>query len=122
VEIVVADDLTAVGDRDLLRVVLANLLGNAWKFTANTDDARIEFSGDTENDRPEFVVRDNGAGFGMAYADQLFAAFQRLHQEDEFPNIGVGLATARRIIRRHGGSIRGEGQPNEGAGFHFDLV
>jgi PAS domain S-box-containing protein len=121
VELVIADGLTAVGDRDLLRVVLENLLGNAWKFTANTDDARIEFGREEENGSPVFVVRDNGAGFEMAYADQLFAPFQRLHREDEFSGIGVGLATVQRIIRRHGGSIGGEGRPNEGAEFHFHL-
>jgi PAS domain S-box-containing protein len=121
VEVVVADGLNAVVDRELLRILLEQLLGNAWKFTADREDARIEVSGEAENGRQLYVVRDNGAGFEMAYTDRLFVPFQRLHHEDEFPGIGAGLAIAQRIVRRHGGSIRGEGRPGAGASFHFDL-
>lgn len=121
VKVLVADGLSAVGDRELLRVVLENLLGNAWRFTANTADARIEFRGEKENGCQQFVVRDNGAGFEMAYADRLFVPFQRLHREDEFPGVGAGLAIVQRIIHRHGGNIHGEGHPGSGAVFHFDL-
>ena len=87
VEVVVADGLSAVGDRELLRIVLEQLLGNAWKFTAGRDDARIEFSGETENGCQRYVVRDNGAGFDMAYADRLFVPFQRLHRDAEFSGL-----------------------------------
>ncbi len=121
VEVVVADGLSAIGDRELLGIVLEQLLGNAWKFTADRDDARIEFSGETENGRQWYVVRDNGAGFDMAYDDRLFVPFQRLHGDAEFSGIGAGLAIAQRIVRRHGGSIRGEGRPGAGACFHFNL-
>ena len=121
VEVVVADGLSAVGDRELLHIVLEELLGNAWKFTAGRDDARIEFSGETENGCQRHVVRDNGAGFDMAYVDRLFVPFQRLHRDAEFSGIGAGLAIAQRIVRRHGGSIRGEGRPGAGASFHFSL-
>ena len=108
------------GDPELLRTVLANLLGNAWKFTRATDRARIEMTGTGANGR-EFVVRDNGAGFDMAYADHLFRPFRRLHRDEEFPGTGIGLVTVQRIINRHGGTIRGEGSVGEGAAFYFDV-
>ena len=115
--------MTAEGDVQLLRVALVNLLGNAWKYTAHQPTPRIEFGTvrDAVGDTTEFFVRDNGAGFNMAYADKLFGAFQRLHLASEFPGTGVGLAPVQRIVRRHGGKIRGEGTPGQGAVFHFTL-
>src|SRR5207237_10559667 len=103
------DGLAATGDRELLRVVLENLIENAWKFTAGRTDGRIELAADSPNGRPSFVVRDNGAGFDMSQAERLFAPFQRLHADDEFGGVGMGLATVQRIVRRHGGTIRGAG-------------
>ena len=112
--------LRTVGDPTLLRMVLENLLGNAWKYTANARAARVAFT--SHADEPAtFTVRDNGAGFDMRYADRLFGAFQRLHSASEFPGTGVGLASVRRIVRRHGGEVRAEGAPDRGASFHFSL-
>ncbi|HZY19651.1 MAG TPA: PAS domain-containing protein [Ramlibacter sp.] len=107
------------GDARLLRSVLENLLGNAWKFTAQQPMARIDVGALRE--RGEFFVRDNGAGFDMAHAGKLFGAFERLHRQDEFPGTGIGLATAARIVARHGGHIRAEAQPGLGATFYFSL-
>ena len=121
VEVSIAPELHTEGDGALLQVALENLLGNAWKYTARRDPARIEFGVQTQDGRTEFFVRDNGAGFDMAYADKLFGVFQRLHAKQEFPGIGVGLATVRRIIERHGGSIRAEAAPERGATFYFGL-
>ena len=118
VDFVIPDRLPASGDRHLLGSVLQNLLGNAWKFTAKEAGARIEL-GLTE--QQQYFVRDNGAGFDAAYADKLFGAFQRLHSSAEFEGIGIGLATVRRIVRRHGGDIRAEGVVGEGATFTFTL-
>lgn len=117
-------DARATGDPRLLRVLLQNLLGNAWKFTGRQPDARIEFRamrGEGNGLGTEFVVRDNGAGFDPAYANKLFGAFQRLHSDREFEGTGIGLATAQRIVHRHGGEIRAEGAPNQGAAFYFTL-
>ena len=100
-------------------MVLVNLLDNAWKFTGQTAAPRI--SVESEGDEPVFVVRDNGAGFDMAHAEQLFGPFQRLHAMDEFPGTGVGLATVQRIIHKHGGRIWAEAQPMRGASFRFTL-
>jgi len=113
--------VVAEGDSQLLRVVLVNLLGNAWKFTGKQPRARIEFGFSQDNGASAFLVRDNGAGFDMAYADKLFGAFQRLHRMTEFPGTGIGLATVQRIIRRHGGRIWAEGTPGHGATFFFTL-
>ena len=115
-------DLVASGDAQLLRVVLANLLGNAWKYTARQPHPRIEFGALRNADgAPTYFVRDNGAGFDMAYAGKLFGVFQRLHTLAEFPGTGVGLATVQRIVHRHGGQVRGEGMPDQGATFSFTL-
>lgn len=112
--------LTADCDPRLIRVVLENLLGNAWKFTSKNPAAAVMFDR-TEGETPEFVIRDNGAGFDMAFANKLFGAFQRLHSDRDFPGTGIGLATAQRIVRRHGGEIRAEGAVGRGAAFFFTL-
>lgn len=104
-------------DPRLIRVVLENLLGNAWKFTARNPAAAVAFG----RAGAEFVVRDNGVGFDPAFAGRLFGAFQRLHPDREFPGTGVGLATVQRIIRRHGGDVRAEGAVGRGAAFYFTL-
>jgi len=115
-------NLKVAGDRILLGVALQNLLGNAWKFTSQRPDAVIEFGVETARGRSDvLVVRDNGAGFDMQYADKLFGVFQRLHDGREFPGNGVGLATVQRIIRRHGGSIWAESAVGQGATFYFVL-
>jgi PAS domain S-box-containing protein len=121
VELQIAKGLVAHGDPRLLRVVLENLLGNAWKFTSKQPHATIEFSSAGQNGTREFFVRDNGAGFDMAYADKLFGAFQRLHSAEEFSGTGIGLATVQRIIHRHGGRIWAQSAVNQGATFHFTL-
>jgi signal transduction histidine kinase len=118
VAVTIADGLVADGDPGLLRALLENLLGNAWKFTANSAAAaiRLEAAGETG-----FVVRDNGVGFDMAYADKLFAPFQRLHSDAEFPGTGIGLATVRRIVDRHGGRAWAEAEPGRGAAIYWTL-
>jgi light-regulated signal transduction histidine kinase (bacteriophytochrome) len=102
-----------------MRSVMENLLGNAWKFTSRKPDAEIEVGGSPE--RGEYFVRDNGAGFDMAYADRLFGTFQRLHDFEEFPGTGIGLATVARAISRQGGRIRAQAAPGQGATFYFTL-
>jgi signal transduction histidine kinase/HAMP domain-containing protein len=122
VEWVIADGLKVSGDARLLRVVLENLLSNAWKFSAKQPAARIEFGAlEPTGGLLTCFVRDNGAGFDMAYADKLFGAFQRLHRGDEFPGTGVGLATVQRVIHRHGGRIWAEASVGQGATFYFTL-
>jgi PAS domain S-box-containing protein len=110
--------LVAEGDAALLRNLLQNLLGNAWKFTHGGEPARIGFG---RTHAGEFYVRDNGAGFAQDYVDKLFRPFQRLHTEEHFAGHGIGLATVRRIVERHGGTIRAEGVVGEGATFYFTL-
>jgi PAS domain S-box-containing protein len=116
----IAPALRAWGDERLLRVVLDNLLRNAWKFTSKQTKPRIEF-GAARKPEPAFFVRDNGAGFDMAYSTKLFGVFQRLHSASEFPGNGVGLATVQRIVNRHGGRIWATGAVNRGATFYFTL-
>ena len=112
-----AEGLRAWGDARLLEAVLLNLLGNAWKFTARANPARITLRGGPRR----FEVEDNGAGFDQAYAAKLFEPFQRLHRQDEFPGLGIGLATVQRIIRRHGGTLEAHSEPGCGARFTFTL-
>lgn len=122
VELAIEDGLVAVGDPRLLELALENLLGNAWKFTSRAADARITFGRRTGDDGVTvYFVRDNGAGFDMKYAGKLFGVFQRLHSAAEFDGNGVGLATVRRIVNRHGGRIWGDGRVGEGATFSFTL-
>jgi light-regulated signal transduction histidine kinase (bacteriophytochrome) len=96
-------------------------LGNAWKFTGKCAEARIECGCESIDDEPVYFVRDNGAGFDMAYVDKLFGAFQRLHSVDEFEGTGIGLATVQRVIHRHGGRAWAEGAVNQGATVYFTL-
>lgn len=121
-EVAIGKALAAQGDSRLLRGVLQNLLGNAWKFTSRNPQPKIEFGWSAHTpENGAFFVRDNGDGFDMAYADKLFAPFQRLHRQSEFPGTGVGLATVQRVILRHGGSIWAEGAVGRGATFYFTL-
>jgi light-regulated signal transduction histidine kinase (bacteriophytochrome) len=113
--------MVVVGDGQLLRIALENLLGNAWKFTAREPAARIEFGQTQVAGEPTYFVRDNGAGFDMAYVDKLFTPFQRLHLASEYPGSGIGLATVQRIIHRHAGRVWAEGLSGQGATFHFTL-
>jgi signal transduction histidine kinase len=121
VEVTITRGLTAECDPRLTRVALENLLANAWKFTAHRDPAHIEVGRLEEGETDWFFVRDDGAGFDMSYAGNLFGAFQRLHRQDEFEGTGIGLATVQRIVHRHGGSIRAEGAVDRGATFFFTL-
>lgn len=118
----IGSGLFASGDTQLLRMVLVNLLDNAWKYSARQPQPRIEFDAQRNAEGTmEFFVRDNGTGFDMAYADKLFGVFQRLHTTAEFPGTGVGLAIVQRIIHRHKGQVRGVGMPGQGATFYFTL-
>jgi light-regulated signal transduction histidine kinase (bacteriophytochrome) len=121
-DVTVAEGLRAMGDPRMLRQVLENLLGNAFKYTSCNATAAIAVGlRQDENGASEFFVKDDGAGYDMAYAKKLFRPFERLHGESEFPGVGVGLATVHRIVSRHGGTIRGESAPGRGATFYFTL-
>jgi light-regulated signal transduction histidine kinase (bacteriophytochrome) len=120
VEVEIEPALLTSGDPTLLRMVLENLLGNAWKYSANARPAKIGLTR-RNGEATSFTVHDNGAGFDMRFADRLFGVFQRLHSASEFPGTGVGLASVRRIVRRHHGEIWAESEPDRGARFHFTL-
>jgi PAS domain S-box-containing protein len=117
----ITPNLKTRGDPNLLQVVLVNFLNNAWKFTSKQEQAEIQFGSRDENGETIYFVRDNGAGFDMAYAGKLFGAFQRLHGMTEFPGTGIGLATVQRIIHRHGGRVWAEAEVDQGATFFFTL-
>jgi PAS domain S-box-containing protein len=119
VTVAVADPLWVDADPDLARIVVDNLLGNAWKFTRHVAAPRIELGATGDGERRALFVRDNGAGFDMAFASKLFAPFQRLHTLAEFPGTGIGLASVQRILHRHGGEIWAEGRIDHGATFYF---
>ncbi|MFT5040943.1 MAG: signal transduction histidine kinase [Hyphomicrobiaceae bacterium] len=121
VEINIAPELVVSGESSLVRVLVANLLGNAWKFTATTDGARIDVEVDDRDGRSVITVRDNGVGFEAGSAEDLFQPFWRGHTESEFAGSGIGLATVRRIVERHGGRVCAEGSPGQGATIHFTL-
>ncbi|HEY5837637.1 MAG TPA: PAS domain S-box protein [Pyrinomonadaceae bacterium] len=121
VDVKIEEGLSTRGDKRLLKVALVNLLGNAWKFTSRRNAAEVYFGKLEENGEQVYVVRDNGAGFDMAYANKLFGAFQRLHTAGDFEGTGIGLATVQRIIGRHGGRVWAEGEVNKGATFYFTL-
>lgn len=121
VDFVIHDCMTVEGDSRLLRIVLENLLSNAWKYTSNVPVAHIEFGCEERVGHSAFFVRDNGAGFDPRFVDKLFKPFQRLHTPSEFPGTGVGLATVQRIIARHGGEVWAEGAVQQGATFYFTL-
>jgi PAS domain S-box-containing protein len=121
VAVKVEEGLNAFGDRRLLGVVLTNLIENAWKFTSRRDCAEIVFGYNSSNGQSSYYVRDNGAGFDMAYVAKLYGAFQRLHGATEFDGTGIGLATVQRIVTRHGGRVWAEGEVEKGATFFFTL-
>jgi signal transduction histidine kinase len=121
VDVNVEDDMVTRGDAGLLRVALENLVGNAWKFSRRTTDARIEVTTAAVGPDVAYVVRDNGAGFPSSEARRLFSPFHRLHEQDEFPGTGIGLTTVQRIVERHGGKIWADGEVGHGAVFTFTL-
>ncbi len=121
VELVITPGLSAEVDPMLARIVLRELLGNAWKFTADSEVAHVEVGALDQDERRAFFVRDDGAGFDMRYAEHLFGVFQRMHPPGEFEGDGVGLAMVQRLVRRHGGRCWAEAEPDAGATFYFTL-
>jgi signal transduction histidine kinase len=119
--VTIAPDLAVSADARLVRILLGNLIGNAWKFTSTKTKTSIEVGCENVNGEERLFVRDNGVGFDMLYSHKLFGAFQRLHSQGDFPGVGIGLATVRRIVNRHGGRCWGEGAADEGATFYFVL-
>ena len=117
----IKNDLTTKGDIELMRTVIENLFDNAWKYTALTKKAKIEFGAEKKGEQQIFYVRDNGAGFDMKYAEQLFDPFKRLHTTEEYPGTGIGLASVQRIIQRHGGKVWAKSENNKGATFYFSV-
>ncbi len=121
VDVRIEQGITAKGDEQLLTLLLQNLLGNAWKYTGKCQSASIRFFTTKPDNKTTYVIEDNGAGFNMSYADKLFLPFQRLHKLDEFEGNGIGLAIVKNIVSRHGGQIRAESIPGQGATFYFTL-
>lgn len=121
ISFVAAPGLVAEGDPRMLRLVLQNLLENAWKYSARRAEAIIEFARAEVDGETAFVVRDNGIGFEMAYVDKIYGVFNRLVSSDEFAGTGVGLAIVKRVIERHGGRLWAHGEPEKGAAFYFTL-
>ena len=121
-EVVLPEHIIVMGDTNLLCIALDNLLRNAWKFTSKCQNTRIEFGVLEQENKPVYFVKDNGAGFDMAYVDKLFNAFSRLHSVTEYEGTGIGLAIVKRIIERHGGDIWAEGKIGQGAVFYFTLL
>jgi two-component system sensor histidine kinase/response regulator len=119
VKVTIAPELSASADARLMRILLGNLISNAWKFTSTKQDAAVEVGREVVDGETRHFVRDNGVGFDMLYSHKLFGAFQRLHSQSEFPGAGIGLATVRRIVNRHGGRCWAEGAVGEGATFYF---
>ncbi len=122
VTIKIAPDLDDMADPKLMRIALENLLNNAWKFTAKQPESIIELGVTTEGSKKTYFVRDNGAGFDMAYMNKLFVPFQRLHSVEEYPGTGIGLGTVQRVMQRHGGAVWAEGQVDKGATFYFSFT
>jgi PAS domain S-box-containing protein len=120
-QFIIKKGLVTQGDPQMVRALMENLVGNAWKFTKNREEAQIEFGTEKNGAKTTYYINDNGVGFDMTYADKLFGAFQRLHDASEFPGTGIGLATVQRIINRHGGNIWAEGAVDKGATFYFTL-
>ena len=114
--------MSVYADERMLRIALENLIGNAWKFTSRRDNAKIRFYTEWHEDEVAHCIRDNGAGFDMDFVDKLFGPFQRLHSAEEFEGTGIGLATAQRIVHRHGGRIWAQGAVDQGATFTFTLA
>ena len=121
VEVKIAPEVTASGDQRLVRILMGNLINNAWKFTGGKRSPKITIGREVVDGETRIFVKDNGAGFDMIEAHRLFGAFQRLHSQSDYPGAGIGLATARRIVNRHGGRIWAEGALGEGATFYFIL-
>jgi signal transduction histidine kinase len=117
----VASGLVANGDPGLFRLMLENLIRNAWKFTSKRKNARIEFGQMEKNGRPCFFIKDNGVGFDEKDSEELFKPYKRLHSQQEFKGSGIGLAIVKRIVNRHGGEIWAEGEKDKGATFYFYL-
>jgi light-regulated signal transduction histidine kinase (bacteriophytochrome) len=121
VKFVIAANMKGHGDARLIRIMLENLLGNAFKFTGKRLQARIEFGRNDIGGDAVYYVRDNGSGFDMKFSAKLFGAFERLHSQAEYPGTGIGLATVHRIIQRHGSRVWAEAEPGKGATFYFTL-
>jgi light-regulated signal transduction histidine kinase (bacteriophytochrome) len=121
VETIIQPDVSALCDPPLIRIVLENLIGNAWKYTGKTEHSRIEFSTIKKDNEQIYCVSDNGIGFDMKYVRNLFTPFKRLHRDPAFTGTGIGLATVHKIITRHGGSIWAQSSPDQGAHFFFTL-
>ena len=122
VEIVIEPELFADADEGLIKILLENLIQNAWKFTSKKADARIEFGIQNFNNAPFYFVHDNGAGFDMAYAEKLVTPFKRMHSEKEYPGTGIGLTIVKRIVEKHGGTINVAAEKDKGATFYFSLA